>query len=126
MEQRRKWSWTAKGAFVLAVLTLVTSRLLPKPAVETEEIVERYLLTRVGFLVAVAVLAFVGLYIICVKLRCPHCGAFGLKQIQTCGNCGRDLDAPVEEAEAAETAETASGMTEEEAAEVEAAEQLRP
>lgn len=122
MEQRRKWSWAAKGAFALAVLTLVTSRLLPKPAVETEEIVERYLLTRVGFLVAVAVLAFAGLYIICTKLRCPHCGAFGLKQLKTCANCGRDLDAPVEET--AEPAETASGMTEEEAAEVVAINQL--
>lgn len=119
MEQRKKWSWTAKASFVAAVLVLVTSRLLPKPVVETEEIVERYLLTRVGLLVAAAVLAFAGLYIICAKLRCPHCGAFGLKQIRTCGNCGRDLDAPVEE-----TAETASGMTEEETAEVVATSQL--
>lgn len=126
MEQRRKWSWTAKGAFVLAVLTLVTSRLLPKPVVETEEIVERYLLTRVGLLVAMAVLAFVGLYIICSKLRCPHCGAFGLRQIQTCGNCGKDLDAPVEETGAAEIAESAPNMTEEETAELAAAERLLP
>lgn len=120
MEQRKKWITLSKVMFALAVIVAVGSRFLPKPAVETEEIVERYLLTRVGLLVAVAVLAFLGLYFICTKLRCPHCGAFGLKQIKICTNCGKDLDAPVE----AEPAENAPDMTEEEPAELAAAEQL--
>ena len=42
-------------------------------------------------------MAFLGLLTMFKHLRCPHCGAFGLKQIQFCTNCGKDLDAPVVE-----------------------------
>ena len=123
-EKRKMWRNIVIGMFVLAVLLAFGNRFMPKPAVETEMIVEQYLLTRTLFMLAAGVMAFVGLLTMFNKLRCPHCGAFGLKQIQICTNCGKDLDAevvaeeeseePVEAAEAieapvvAEIAESAS------------------
>lgn len=97
MEQRKKWSKIALGMFVLAVVLAVGNRFLPKPAVEVESVVESYLLIRTLFMLAAGVLAVFGLLVIVKYLRCPHCGAFGLKQIQICGNCGKDMDAPVVE-----------------------------
>ena len=97
MEQRKKWSKISVALFVLAVVLAVGNRFLPKPAEEVETIVETYLLTRTLFMLAAGVLAVLGLLVIVKYLRCPHCGAFGLKQIQICGNCGKDMDAPVVE-----------------------------
>ena len=106
MEQRKKWSKIAVALFALAVVLAFGNRFLPKPAVEVESVVETYLLTRTLFILAAGVTAMLALMVITKHLRCPHCGAFGLRQIQVCGNCGRDLDAPVaevsEEVEAAE------------------------
>lgn len=119
MEQRKKWSKISIALFVLAVIVAVGSRFLPKPAVEVESVVEQYLLTRTLFMLCAAVSAFLGLYVICVKLRCPHCGAFGLKQIQICGNCGKDMDAPVVElSEDLETVEEAARLESSDASEV--------
>ena len=95
VEQRKKWSKIAIAMFVLAVVLAVGNRFLPKPAVEVESVVEQYLLIRTLFMLAAGVLAVLGLLVIVKHLRCPHCGAFGLKQIQICTNCGMDLDAPV-------------------------------
>ena len=106
VEQRKKWRTIVIGMFVLAVFLAFGNRFMPKPAVETEMVVEQYLLTRTLFILGAGVMAFLGLLTMYNKLRCPHCGAFGLKQIQICTNCGKDLDAPVvelsEEVEAAE------------------------
>ena len=98
MKERKKWSVIAISLFVLAVVLAVGGRfLLPKPTSEVEAVVEQYLLMRTGFMAVAALLAFLGLFVMAKKLRCPHCGAFGLKQLQICTNCGKDLDAPVEE-----------------------------
>ena len=98
MKERKKWSVIAISLFVLAVVLAVGGRfLLPKPTSEVEAVVEQYLLMRTGFMAVAALLAFLGLLVMAKKLRCPHCGAFGLKQLQICTNCGKDLDAPVEE-----------------------------
>lgn len=97
VEQRKKWSKIAIGLFVLAVVLAVGNRFMPKPALEVESVVEQYLLTRTLFMLAAAVSAFCGLFVIVKHLRCPHCGAFGLKQVQFCTNCGKDLDAEVVE-----------------------------
>lgn len=119
MEQRKKWSKISIALFVLAVIVAVGSRFLPKPAVEVESVVEQYLLTRTLFMLGAAVSAFLGLYVICAKLRCPHCGAFGLKQIQICGNCGKAMDAPVAElSEDLETVEEATWRESSDASEV--------
>ena len=124
MKERKKWSAIAITLYVLAVVLAVGGRvLLPKPVSEVEAVVERYLLMRTGFMAVAAVLAFLGLFVMAKKLRCPHCGAFGLKQIQICTNCGKDLDAevveetvePAEETAAIEApaAETAEAVSEE-------------
>ena len=107
MKERKKWSVIAISLFVLAVVLAVGGRfLLPKPTSEVEAVVEQYLLMRTGFMAVAALLAFLGLLVMAKKLRCPHCGAFGLKQLQICTNCGKDLDAPVEEvSEEVETTE---------------------
>ena len=96
-EKRKMWRNITVGLFVLAVVLAFANRFLPKPAVEVESVVEQYLLIRTLFMLGAGVMAFVGLLTMFNKLRCPHCGAFGLKQIQICTNCGKDLDAPVEE-----------------------------
>lgn len=111
MKERRNWSKVSVACFVLAVLMPIISRIMPKPIDETEAVVEQYLLTRVGMLVLMAVFAFLGLLVMAKYLRCPHCGAFGLKQIQFCTNCGKDLDAEVVEEISAE--EDASESAEE-------------
>lgn len=109
MEQRKNWSKISIALFVLAVIAAVGSRFLPKPAAEVESVVEQYLLARTLFMLGAAVSAFLGLYVICVKLRCPHCGAMGIRQIKICGNCGKDLDASVVElSEDLETVEEAT------------------
>lgn len=108
MKERIKWTRVSIACFVLAVLMPIISRIMPKPGEETEAVVEQYLLTRVGMLILMAVFAFLGLWVMIKHLRCPHCGAFGLKQIQICTNCGKDLDAEVvveEETEKGEEAE---------------------
>ena len=105
-EKRKMWRNIVVALFVLAVALAFGNRFMPKPAVETEAVVEQYLLTRTGFILGAGVVAFLALLTMFNKLRCPHCGAFGLKQIQICTNCGKDLDAPVEEvSEEVETAE---------------------
>ena len=108
-EKRKMWRNIVIGMFVLAVLLAFGNRFMPKPAEEIEAVVEQYLLTRTLFMLAAGVMAFAGLLTMFSKLRCPHCGAFGFKQIQICTNCGKDLDAPVEEQseEAAVVEETA-------------------
>ena len=109
MKERKKWSAIAITLYVLAVVLAVGGRfLLPKPVSEVEAVVERYLLMRTGFMAVAAVLAFLGLFVMAKKLRCPHCGAFGLKQIQICTNCGKDLDAEVVEETAEPAEETAA------------------
>lgn len=97
MKERIKWTRVSIACFVLAVLMPIFSRIMPKPSSEVEAVVEQYLLTRVGMLILMAVFAFLGLWVMIKHLRCPHCGAFGLKQIQFCTNCGKDLDAEVVE-----------------------------
>jgi len=97
VEKRKKWRAITIAIFVLAVVMAFSNRFLPKPVLETEAVVEQYLLTRTLFILAAGVLAFLGLLTMFKHLRCPHCGAFGLKQIQFCTNCGKDLDAPVVE-----------------------------
>lgn len=94
-EKRKMWRNIAIAMFVLAVVLAVGNRFMPKPAAEVEDLVERYLLTRTLFILGAGVMAFLGLLTIFNHLRCPHCGAFGLKQIQICTNCGKDLDAEV-------------------------------
>ena len=96
-EKRKMWRNVVIALFVLAVVLAFGNRFLPKPVVETEEIVEKYLLTRTGIILGAGIMGMMGLLTMFNKLRCPHCGAFGLKQIQICTNCGKDLDAPVEE-----------------------------
>lgn len=123
MKERRKWSKVSATCFVLAVLMPIISRIMPKPMDETEAVVEQYLLTRVGMLVLMAVFAFLGLLVMTKYLRCPHCGAFGLKQIQFCTNCGKDLDAEVveelsAEEEASESVEEIEASADQELAEV--------
>ena len=88
VEKRKKWRAITIAIFVLAVVMAFSNRFLPKPVLETEAVVEQYLLTRTLFMLAAGVMAFVGLLTMFNKLRCPHCGAFGLKQIQICTNCG--------------------------------------
>ena len=107
-EKRKMWQKVAIGLFVLAVLLAFGNRFMPKPAEEVEVIVEQYLLTRTLFILGAGVMAFLGLLTIVNKLRCPHCGTFGLKQIQICTNCGKDLDAPVEEKSEEPVAEVAA------------------
>ena len=85
------------GMYALAAALAVFSRFLPKPVVEVESVVERYLLGRTMLMVGVAVCLFLGLYIMAAKLRCPHCGAMALRKIKICDNCGKDYDEPVEE-----------------------------
>ena len=102
MEKRRNWSRVSIACFVVAVIMPIISRFMPKPSEEVEAVVEQYLLTRVGLMVLMATFAFIGLYVMIKYLRCPHCGAFGLKQIQFCTNCGKDLDAEVVEEESSE------------------------
>ena len=102
MKKRRNWSRVSIACFVVAVIMPVISRFMPKPSEEVEAVVEQYLLTRVGLMVLMATFAFIGLYVMIKYLRCPHCGAFGLKQIQFCTNCGKDLDAEVVEEESSE------------------------
>lgn len=97
LEQRKKWSKIAIGMFVLALVLPVVSRVLPKPAVETEAIVEQYLLVRTGFMVGMCVFAFLGLLIMYKYLRCPHCGAMALRKIEICGGCGKNYDDEVVE-----------------------------
>ena len=97
VEQRKKWSKISIAMFILAVVLAFGNRFMPKPVVEVEAVVEQYLLTRTLIMLAAGVLAMLGLLVIVKYLRCPHCGAFGFKQIQICTNCGKDLDAPVEE-----------------------------
>jgi DNA-directed RNA polymerase subunit RPC12/RpoP len=105
-EKRKMWRNVVIALFVLAVVLAFGNRFLPKPVLETEEIVEKYLLTRTGIILGAGIMGVLGLLTMFNKLRCPHCGAFGLKQIQICTNCGKDLDAPVEEvSEEVETAE---------------------
>lgn len=105
-EKRKMWRNITVGLFVLAVVLAFANRFLPKPAVEVESVVEQYLLIRTLFMLGAGVMAFVGLLTMFNKLRCPHCGAFGLKQIQICTNCGKDLDAEVvAEEESVETTE---------------------
>lgn len=105
-EKRKMWRNVVIALFVLAVMLAFGNRFLPKPVLETEEIVEKYLLTRTGIILGAGIMGVLGLLTMFNKLRCPHCGAFGLKQIQICTNCGKDLDAPVEEvSEEVETAE---------------------
>lgn len=96
MKQRKTWSTIAIGCFVVAVILPVVSRFLPKPAEEIEAVVEQYLLFRVGLLVIMCVLLFLGLLIMCKYLRCPHCDAIALRKIEICGNCGKHFDDPVE------------------------------
>ena len=96
-EKRKMWRNIVIGMFVLAVLLAFGNRFMPKPAEEIEAVVEQYLLTRTLFMLGAGVMAFLALLTMFNKLRCPHCGAFGFKQIQICTNCGKDLDAPVEE-----------------------------
>lgn len=106
VEKRKKWRAITIAIFVLAVVMAFSNRFLPKPVLETEAVVEQYLLTRTLFILAAGVLAFLGLLTMFKYLRCPHCGAFGLKQIQFCTNCGKDLDAEVvAEEESVETTE---------------------
>ena len=77
------------------------------------------LLTRTLFILTAGVLAFLGLLTMFKYLRCPHCGAFGLKQIQFCTNCGKDLDAEVVVEEVSEeTAENAEAIGAPAAAEI--------
>ena len=91
MKERKKWSVIAISLFVLAVVLAVGGRfLLPKPASEVESVVEQYLLMRTGFMACAAGLAFLGLWVMANKLRCPHCGAMALRKIVICGNCGKD------------------------------------
>ena len=105
-EKRKMWRNIVIGMFVLAVLLAFGNRFMPKPAEEIEAVVEQYLLTRTLFMLAAGVMAFLALLTMFNKLRCPHCGAFGLKQIQICTNCGKDLDAEVvAEEESVETTE---------------------
>ena len=89
-EKRKMWRNITVGLFVLAVVLAFANRFLPKPAVEVESVVEQYLLIRTLFMLGAGVMAFVGLLTMFNKLRCPHCGAFGLKQIQICTNCGKE------------------------------------
>ena len=94
MKERRKWSKVAVACFVLAVIMPVISKLMPRPGEEMETAVEQYLLIRVGFLVAMAVFAFLGLFVISKYLRCPPCDAMGLSlkaEATVCSNCGYDF-----------------------------------
>lgn len=123
-EKRKMWRNVVIALFVLAVVLAFGNRFLPKPVLETEEIVEKYLLTRTGIILGAGIMGMMGLLTMFNKLRCPHCGAFGLKQIQICTNCGKDLDAPVEEV--SEEVETAEESAQPEIAEVsEAAESVQ-
>lgn len=95
MKERRKWSKVAVVCFVLAVIMPVISKIMPRPGEEAEAAVEQYLLIRVGFLVAMAVFAFLGLFVISKFLRCPHCDAMGLSlkaEATVCTNCGYDFE----------------------------------
>ena len=114
-EKRKMWRTIVIAMLVLAVLLAFGNRFMPKPAEEVEVIVEQYLLTRTLFILGAGVMAFLALLTAFNKLRCPHCGAFGLKQIQICTNCGKDLDAPVEEV--SEEVEAAEGPAQPEIAE---------
>lgn len=108
MKERRRWSKVAVSCFVLAVIFPVVSRLMPKPGEESEALVEQYLLTRVGFLVAMAVFAFLGLLVLSSKLRCPHCDAMVLSlkaEATACTNCGYDFVTGTIEESAEEDAE---------------------
>lgn len=119
VEKRKKWRAITIAIFVLAVVMAFSNRFLPKPVLETEAVVEQYLLTRTLFILATGVLAFLGLLTMFKYLRCPHCGAFGLKQIQFCTNCGKDLDAEVVVEEVSEeTAENAEAIGAPAAAEI--------
>ena len=110
MKERKKWSAIAITLYVLAVVLAVGGRfLLPKPVTEVEAVVERYLLMRTGFMAIAAILAFLGLFVMAKKLRCPHCGAMALRKIVICDNCGKDFDAEVVE-EAVEPAEEAAAI----------------
>ena len=109
MKERKKWSAIAIALYVLAVVLAVGGRfLLPKPTSEVEAVVEQYLLMRTGFMAVAALLAFLGLFIMAKKLRCPHCGAMALRKIIICDNCGKDYDAEVVAEEAEPVAEAAA------------------
>lgn len=109
MKERRKWSKVAVSCFVLALVFPVVSRLMPKPGEESEALVEQYLLTRVGFLILMAVFAFLGLLVISKYLRCPHCDTMGLSlkaEATFCSNCGYDfVTGTIKETEESESAE---------------------
>lgn len=46
VEKRKKWRAITIAIFVLAVVMAFSNRFLPKPVLETEAVVEQYLLTR--------------------------------------------------------------------------------